>query len=217
MKAATPAGLLVLFSLACSGADVPTTTPPPPTTPPAVAPPPATPPPATTHRSTGGVETTYTKGDFETFHGGYGGLPDARASSSLAPQGANRYEVKNLDDDSPFTAWVEGVDGDGIGEWIEFTHASHEPAWGCGDQLTVVNGYQKSPTSFKQNSRVKSMNLMVNGTPRGRVLLEDRMGEQIIPLPVQQGDRIRLTIAEVYPGSKYKDTALTEVWVSCGP
>ena len=100
---------------------------------------------------------------------------------------------------------------------IEYTHSSAETAWTCNDRLSIVNGYQKSASAFKQNSRVKAMNLQVNGVPRGRVVLEDRMGEQIVSLPVQRGDRVRLTITAVYPGSKYKDTALTEAWVTCVP
>ena len=160
---------------------------------------------------------TYTPDDFETFHGGYGDLPDLRASSSLPAQGKNAYGPEKLTDDSPFTAWVEGASGDGVGEWIEFTFGSMEAGWTCAQSLTLVNGYQKTPATFRENGRIQALDLQINGAPGGRLRLDDRVGEQIFPLEARRGDRVRLTIASVYPGTKYTDTALSEAWVGCAP
>ncbi|MFT4974794.1 MAG: hypothetical protein ACI8S6_000677 [Myxococcota bacterium] len=201
--------LLLMF--ACDGGDAPAETPTP-----APAPAPvAVAVDAYTIGPAGGERTTYGPG-FETFHGGYGALVAAKASSSLSAQGANRYDVGQLDDDDYRTAWVEGVDGDGIGEWIEFTYTSPEPDWGCGS-ISIINGYQKSAAAFRDNGRVKALDVFAGGERRGRLEVEDRTGEQFFTVPVARYARVRLVIAEVYPGAKHKDTAITEMWVGCGP
>ena len=42
------------------------------------------------------------------------------ASSTLRPQGSKNYRATNLYDFDHETAWVEGVKGYGIGQWIEY-------------------------------------------------------------------------------------------------
>ncbi len=164
-----------------------------------------------------GADEAYDPSTFETLHGGYGGLPSPSASSTLPAQGGSSYGVSNLDDDSPFTAWVEGVEGDGVGESIAFTWGCGDPHWTSSGQLSVLNGYQKSAKAFRDNGRVRLLELSVDGTPRALLNLEDRTGEQVFDVPVSMGDAVRLTIRAVYPGAKYPDTALSEVWIACGP
>ena len=69
-----------------------------------------------------------------------GGIP-TKASSTLKGQGSKNYSIKNLIDDNPMTAWVEGVTGYGIGEWFEIK----------GKANIIYNGYQSSPTNWKNN------------------------------------------------------------------
>ena len=106
--------------------------------------------------------------------------------------------------------------GTGKGEWIEFTFGGPEPAWTCSD-FVIVNGYQKSEKTYKENGRVKSFDLLVGGKKRATLHLEDLPGNQVFKLPVDLNDTVRLVITETYPGSKYEDTAITEMWVACGP
>lgn len=147
------------------------------------------------------------------------GLGEAKASSSLPPQGVKTYSPKNIHDDNPTTVWVEGKADYGVGEYLEFNMVSI----GSGG-LYILNGYQSSTTAWENNSRVKQLQVSVNGVIVCLVDLADRMGVQHFELPSRaleltgsQGgdDVIRFTIMEVYPGLKWKDTAISEIW-TCG-
>lgn len=143
------------------------------------------------------------------------------ASSHLGPQGDNRYDVAMLEDYSPRTAWVEGVEGDGIGERLSFTilpldgesEAAQEPVpfWG----IDLVNGYAKTEATWEANGRVRELLLSINGDAVALLQLLDFRLPQSLDLPdgleVAPGDVIALEIRGVYPGSRYADTAITEI------
>lgn len=146
------------------------------------------------------------------------GPSEARASSSLASQSKASYHPPNVMDEDPTTAWVEGKEDHGVGEYLEV----HMEPYSNG--IYLLNGYQASSTAWENNGRVKRMQVSINGTIVCLVDLSDRMGAQRFDLPpnaldlfaTQGGDVIlRLTILEVYPGLKWKDTAISEVW-TCG-
>ena len=65
-----------------------------------------------------------------------------------------KYGAHNLFDKDGATAWVEGVKGDGIGEFVYV---------GMGDRLNekicIVNGYQKSRDLYFKNNRPKTLRL----------------------------------------------------------
>jgi hypothetical protein len=140
------------------------------------------------------------------------------AGSALAPQGDNRYEAEKLDDGEFTTAWVEGVPGLGIGEWIEFrldaeargTGTGAVPFWG----VALVNGYAKTETAWRRNGRVKALDVLVRGAPVARLRLADSREAQFFSLKdveVRPGDLVRFVIREVYPGSDHEDVAITEL------
>jgi hypothetical protein len=148
-----------------------------------------------------------------------GGPDDAlRASSTLAPQGNNNYKVINLNDNDPTTAWVEGHSEYGIGEFIEFNGLMP----GSDSELYILNGYQASKSSWENNSRVKHLKVSLNGKGYFIIELVDVMGSQSLVLPKDFNEAlekapenkklIRMTILEVYPGLKWKDTAISEIF-----
>jgi len=147
-----------------------------------------------------------------------------RASSSLKSSGGNDYGAKCAHDDDLKTAWVEGSPGDGIGEYLEYILTPH-PDEGRTDRavmgLTVFNGYRKSPALWKENGRIHRLRLDVNGKPYGVITLADTYRYQTvdigrIALPPHGKIVLRFTILSVYPGTKYHDTALTELEFSNG-
>lgn len=145
-------------------------------------------------------------------------IEGVKASSTLAPQGKFSYPVKNITDDNPSTAWVEGQADYGIGEFIEFTEFSSI----LNQEVSILNGYQASRASWENNSRVKQLKVSLNGKDYFIVELADVMGVQKFVLPDEfisklnpssdKKGRIRLTILDVYPGLKWKDTAITEIY-----
>lgn len=140
------------------------------------------------------------------------------ASSTLAQQGKIKYLASYICDDNPTTAWVEGNVDYGIGEFLEFKNWT---PMGNGE-ISMLNGYQSSKPAWENNSRVKKFKISINGKDACVLELGDVMGVQTFNLPVtalkalEDGNGIvRFTILEVYPGLKWKDTAVSGIF-SCG-
>jgi hypothetical protein len=152
-----------------------------------------------------------------------GGLDTLSASSFLSPGKNTTYSARNIHDLSYETAWVEGAKDDGIGEFIEYHFPPENPRI---NKLTVVNGYVKSQKTWIENSRVKKLKMYINDQVVAIIFLEDVKNEQIFQVdPIGYSERkdydvlltkpwytIKFEIMEVYPGSKYKDTAITEIY-----
>jgi len=134
------------------------------------------------------------------------GVKPERASSTLAKQGVTEYEVKNLSDSNPMTAWVEGKPDYGIGEFFEITTPRVN---------TIYNGYQLSVASWKNNSRVKRFKVYKDGGPLCLLELTDEMGSQRFELPnMEESNQMhtyRFEILDVYKGAKWPDVAISEM------
>lgn len=136
------------------------------------------------------------------------GVEPTKASSTLPNQGAYNYRIKNINDEDPMTAWVEGQQGYGIGEYFEIRTAGVN---------VIYNGYQSSPKSWIENSRVKRFKVFKNNNPICYLDLTDEMGRQIFELPGHQNYNpqtvytFRFEIVEVYEGTKWKDVAISEI------
>ena len=74
------------------------------------------------------------------------------ASSHLKSQGKFNYLPKNAHDFDHESAWVEGAQGQGIGEWIEYEFAGACPRV---TGVKILAGYVKSKTAYESNSRPK--------------------------------------------------------------
>ncbi len=148
------------------------------------------------------------------------GLPwRVQASSSLAAQGSNRYHGELTQDGRAETAWAEGAPGSGRGEWLECHFYGQAKSAINLSGLSIASGYQKSQSSFLDNARPKQLELSVNGIPWARLQLADSPKIQNFTLSgrsLRVGDRLRLTILEVYPGRKYDDCCITEFVLNGG-
>ena len=104
------------------------------------------------------------------------------ASSVLSPQGERNYGPNHLSGVTDDGAWCEGVAGPGIGEHVTL-HMDPRPRFRT---LSITNGYT--------------------------ITLKDTREPQRFRIPTNESRWIKLTIAEVYPGSSGSDTCLT--WLS---
>ncbi|MBC8139365.1 MAG: hypothetical protein H8F28_26105 [Fibrella sp.] len=143
---------------------------------------------------------------------------EVSASSSLKPSGINRYDAEMAHDNNLKTAWVEGVRGDGVGSWLEYrlTPIQSEGTDRAITGLTIFNGYRKTQAAWKENGRIKRLRIEVDGKPYGTILLADTPRYQSvnigrIPLVRNKKVLLRFVILSVYPGTKHRDTALTEL------
>lgn len=196
--------------------------------------------------------------DWKEFHFSQSG---AGASSSLSdPNGDEedpynnwRYGAQNILDKNMETAWVEGVEGSGIGEFIfSFVTSNFRT-------VTIFGGFAKNLALWEQNNRVKRMKLTIHIgiNAEGFVTevadvyqslqlpgeffidLEDVSRMQTFNFPVKEDSLIqfreraverfnqefdvsiknlntilRLEIVDIYRGSKYDDTCISELFFS---
>lgn len=136
-------------------------------------------------------------------------LVSATASSYLSEPNLNLYHTPDRTvDGSLSTAWVEGLDGDGLGESITFTFDRT-----CLFSGMWINaGYQKSENLYRMNNRPATLTLTFSDGTEQTVSLQDVNGRQDIPFsfPVE-AESVQLTITSVYAGNTYADTVISEI------
>lgn len=69
-------------------------------------------------------------------------------------EGYGPFSPALLFDDNPTTAWAEGSEGSGEGEYLLFSLPGELP-----EQLFLANGYQKSVVLFAKNNRIKELEI----------------------------------------------------------
>ncbi|TSE06112.1 NADase-type glycan-binding domain-containing protein [Aquimarina algiphila] len=153
-----------------------------------------------------------------------GGPTTETASSTLPSQGTVDYNVDNIHDLNYKNVWVEGVAGYGVGEYIEYGFNQSSPRI---TEIIVVNGHVKSEKAWRNNSRVKKLKMYIKGEPYAILNLTDQRAAQhfkvdtigfldrnidyIAAKKLPQW-KMRFEILEVYPGDKYEDTVISEIY-----
>ncbi len=160
----------------------------------------------------------------------------ARASSVLAGGG---YEVDGLLDGLAETAWCEGVEGDGVGEWVELSVARPPREAYCQVHgLVIVPGYARSQAVWEDNNRVASVSVGPCGGEAELVALSPSrrhdasatlielaaapsglrlsLAQSLITNPSQAC--VRVTLQSVEAGARHQDTCLSELaaLINCG-
>lgn len=129
------------------------------------------------------------------------------ASSSLKATSTNSYGPTNLVDGDLATAWEEGAQGPGIGEWVEFRFSGQLTL----SRIEIANGYQKDEQRYRGNGRVKRLAIEYStGTTQLVDLMDSKDIQTIIPTR-QPVEWMRLVIVATFPGEIWEDTALSEV------
>ncbi len=159
------------------------------------------------------------------------GIP--KSSSNLESVGDISYIPDNLSDYDLNTAWIpKNTTNWGIGESFEFIfnfpeNTSYADAYQFYGICNLFNGYCKSLETWEANSRVKKLKVFYNDKFVCFVKLQDTWHLQYFDISkyfvnkvdkkyldakyeIVEGDRLRFEIIEVYKGSKYKDTAISE-------
>ena len=106
--------------------------------------------------------------------------------------------------------WVEGSDGNGIGESIEFDISN--------SSLFILNGFVdlRRPYLYKQNNRIKECILYIttdNGLKEQNIYFDDYIYFKYIELPKTKNTKhVKLVITDIYKGTKYNDLAITSIY-----
>ena len=154
-------------------------------------------------------------------------------SSTLPAAGSFNYGKGSMRDNDLRTAWAEGAKGPGIGETIIF-----EPKDAYVTEIALLNGFVSNEALYYANARIKKLRVEVEcgeGAEESErhqtqeIILPDRPYKDLNPrfpfafvdwvVQHPSGDgfiqKVKLTILDVYPGRKYQDTAVTELYI-CG-
>ncbi|MCK5459674.1 hypothetical protein KAI52_01000 [Candidatus Parcubacteria bacterium] len=136
------------------------------------------------------------------------------SSSHLVEDEIGYYACKAVDGDKK-TAWVEGVVGSGIGEWISNLDSLYLSESINYQKVKIFNGFGESEELWRKNNRVKKLKIIYPNNQEHIIDLEDIFGYQTIDLPeiirLKENGYAKLEIMEVYKSTDFDDTAISEV------
>ena len=143
-----------------------------------------------------------------------GEVKSVKASSCLPSNGKFNYEGKNAHDFNHESVWA--TKGKGIGQSLTYTFEGKCPRI---TTVKILNGHVKTESAWKANSRVKKLRMYYNGKPYAILALEDSRTLQCFDvgtlgfLDSSKPDwTLKFEILEVYPGEKYGDTVIAELY-----
>jgi hypothetical protein len=152
--------------------------------------------------------TTSSEGSGTTLAKGQSISPTSVDASSVLPADKGlTYEPGNLFDGLLETAWQEGADGSGEGEWVQFNFGRKITL----SAIEIANGYQKDSALFSANPRVETLRVEYSDGTTQQVRLQDDTGFQEIAPATVPTEWLRLTILSVYPGDQWDDAGFSEV------
>ena len=136
------------------------------------------------------------------------GTISARASSELPPDGTVTYSIRNTLDGDTRTAWNShgAVDGNGVG--MTLTYRFPSPVHLVG--IALVNGYAKTPRLRADNGRIRGVVILADQRTV-RVTLADTPSRQRLDQDVGMTRKLTLRVTSIYPGTRYRDLALSEI------
>ena len=132
----------------------------------------------------------------------------ATSSSTRAPLKAFSYAPANALDNNLLTAWIEGVPGPGVGEWIQCDFGREVKL----NRVVMTPGYFKSASLWKQNNRLAAAKLFFSDGSSRSFTFPDRMQMQTLDVGGIRTRFVRLVIDDYYPGSvDSEDTPISEM------
>ncbi len=139
---------------------------------------------------------------------------DATASSTLAAQGKHNYDVVNIKDDPTRevqSPWVEGVEGDGIGESITLNVKRPLPLYGILIQPGYYDYGNKEP--WLKNNRVAALEITLNDERTFTETIPDEIFQRPYLIRVRDYTKpvtkIKMVIKGVHRGTQFRDTCIS--------
>lgn len=125
----------------------------------------------------------------------------------------NSYPIELTVDGKLETAWLEGVKGNGIGEWIMYSSETDQIV----SSITLYNGYLKNDKVYINNGKIKKLSIEFSD---GEIITKDLPKEKyinakngyVINLEIPKTTTsVKLTILDAYQGAYYTDTGISEI------
>jgi hypothetical protein len=122
------------------------------------------------------------------------------------------YHPSYVGDDDPKTAWTEGADGNGEGQWLRMPVTEMDGATRL--RMKIRAGYFKSPSLYRANARAREITIkLLPSEVKKKVALEDVEDWQEITVeqPAGKLEAVEIIVDAVYPGTKYTDLCVSDV------
>lgn len=134
---------------------------------------------------------------------------NVKATSTLKSENGISYKANLVFDSNLSTAWVEGKYGDGINESLDIIFDNPIII----KDLKLINGYSKNADIYYKNNRVKKIKVEFSNGEKIYQELEDGLSsfQRIDIKDSIISKSIKITILEVFKGTKYSDTAISEI------
>lgn len=135
-------------------------------------------------------------------------VSSSSASSVYSGDNLGRHAPEKLYDGKLDTNWTEDSSGNGVGEFVVFDFDDTYAV----NKLRIYIGSHYNEGVYKQNCRPKAITITFSDGSTEFVRLEDSYDEQVITFKqFYYTDSIKLTIEEVYTGTKYLDAVIAEL------
>ncbi|MCR5614063.1 NADase-type glycan-binding domain-containing protein [Treponema sp.] len=166
--------------------------------------------------------------------GHYRSINSISATSELK-EGSTVYKAVNAHDGDYASCWVEGASDFGKSQKLKFE------LWQGGSlvppfrnhsitHLYILNGFRRDEKTYYENNRIKKLRLTLNSKDSYEITLPDRPYAEVNDYniayeadllnnyltqsrtnTIYDVDSFDIEILEVYPGTKYNDTCISEV------
>ncbi len=131
----------------------------------------------------------------------------AANASSIVSQNVSPHEPMLLFDDNEETNWQEGVDGFGEGENVSF---SFDRVYQV-KYLAFKLGNWKSDDDYYANGRPKTLTIVLGDYSWDVTFNDERTTAWVELSQAVDADSMRVEIREVYPGTVWEDTCITDI------
>ena len=128
------------------------------------------------------------------------------ASSVRYSVQSNTYDPANTIDGSQTTAWIEGKDGPGWGEWVRYDFDREINL----HRILILPGYFKSPDIWARNNRISAAAFYFSDGTKRVIDFPDRMERQKVDVGSIKTRWVRIELEDFYLG-KDPDTPISEV------
>lgn len=135
-----------------------------------------------------------------------------KASSTYPPDDGGSYDADRVIDGKVSTSWVEGDDGSGLGAWIELDLGGTKEV----EAIQIWAGMWYTSNYWNRANRPKEIELEFSDGSKHTCALDDEQVAQRCAFGTKQTRSIKLTLKQVYGGTAWHDTGISEILVFDG-
>jgi len=137
-------------------------------------------------------------------------ITEVTSSSSYPEEKGRTYDPKNVKDQKLSTAWFEGVDGGGLGSWIELSLEGPQTV----SAVRVWNGDWITADLWKRENRMQDIEIETSDGTKYPFKLKDEMAVETLTFPsAVTTSSVRIRYKTIFRGSTFNDTGISEIQV----